>query len=98
MIVLKAFRVSGNSMMPTISDRSIVIVSSFPFVLRKPREGDMVLARKIDGRKIVKRITKIGNDTFFLEGDNKEESIDSNTFGYLHRENILGKVLWILFN
>jgi signal peptidase I len=37
--------------------------------------------------------TCVGNDKFFVMGDNRNDSTDSRTFGAVPRQNILGKVI-----
>ena len=56
--------------------------------------GDVVLARDPrDSRVIIKRISQIEHDAFFLVGDNEQESTDSRVFGFVSKKHILAKVI-----
>lgn len=86
-----AFRVDGDSMLPTLAGGDIVIV--------KPgntfSENDIVLARHPFRHdvKILKRICSISPDgSVHLVGDNPSESTDSRTFGAVSIESIIGRV------
>jgi signal peptidase I len=35
-----------------------------------------------------------GKDQFFLLGDNRQNSVDSRTYGPVPRKNILGPIVW----
>ena len=76
-------------MSPKIENGSFFIASSLPFILRKPKIGDIVLF-KINDKNIVKRIIKIESNKYIIEGENK---LDSKKFGPLAREDILGKLI-----
>jgi signal peptidase I len=41
----------------------------------------------------VSEFTIIGNDKFFVLGDNRNNSTDSRTFGAVPRHNIIGKLI-----
>lgn len=49
-----------------------------------------------DGKTIIKRIIKIENNRYFVEGDNKAASTDSRDFGMIDKDNIIGKVVFVL--
>lgn len=92
------FRVLDDSMSPSISEGDFVILNQFVYYYRKPRIGDVVICRNLkEERDIVKRIIKVDdeNNRYWIEGDNKEKSIDSREFGWIKRSKILGKV-WIV--
>lgn len=79
-------------MEPTIKDRQEILVSSLPFLISKPKVGEMV-AFKEDNKTIIKRIQKTDGRRFFVLGDNKN---DSKEFGWIEKEKIIGKVIYIL--
>lgn len=82
-------RIVGASMLPTLSDGQIVIAHQ----IRNFKVGQVVIAH-VNGREVVKRITKIKNGSVYLLGDNEKHSTDSRTFGYISDVNIQGIVFW----
>jgi phage repressor protein C with HTH and peptisase S24 domain len=82
-------RVEGNSMKPTLRKGQLVVIS----MVRRFKVGDVVVAF-MDRREVVKRITQMKDGSVFLEGDNKRESSDSNTHGWLPDRQILGRVIF----
>ena len=88
---MRAFRVEGESMNPTLCDGDAVLV--------EPRAtlgiGDIVAAEHPYKRvKIIKRVQSIDdNGRLVLKGDNPEESTDSRLFGSIPSSEILGKVI-----
>ncbi len=88
--------VSGNSMHPTLEDGNILIYKKN---VDKYYVNDIAIfsdhTGEINkGNEIVKRITNLDDDLVFLEGDNKENSLDSNSFGWVSEDDILGVVLF----
>ena len=77
------FRVKGRSMEPSFHEGDFVIVRKFG----EPRVGDVVVA-EYKGRQVLKRISDIANDKYFLRGDNQ---VDGKVFS-VKREAIIGKV------
>ena len=80
-------------MEPLIKNGNSVLVSGIIYWFKKPKIGDIVAVRK-EGKVFIKRITKIKEKAYFLEGDNKQDSLDSRKFGYLLSKNIIGKVIY----
>ena len=80
-------------MEPEISEGSIIIVSNIFYLFKNPQISDIVAFRR-DNKVMVKRISKIIKGKYFLEGDNKKDSFDSNRFGLISKEQILGKVIF----
>ena len=83
-------RVVGSSMLPTLKDGQLVIVSTF----RSPQVGDVVVAI-LNKREVIKRITAISKDWHVqLLGDNSSASTDSRHHGSIPKRHILGVVIW----
>lgn len=94
MIILCRFVIHGHSMEPTIKENQTVFVSALPFLLRKPKINDIVaIKHPHDNKTFIKRIIMIENKKYFVQGDNKSDSIDSRKFGMIGKELIIGKVL-----
>ena len=90
--MLSIFRVQGQSMEPYIKEGSFVLTRGF-FPWERPKKEEIVLARDPrNGRTLLKRVNRQEGANYWLEGDNKDASTDSRTFGTISSKNILGKV------
>lgn len=83
-------RVSGASMRPTITEGEVVVA-----LRSRPRVGSIVIARQ-GGRKVVKRVQRIDDSTYYLVGDNSSESTDSRHYGNVSKSDILGTIMIVL--
>ena len=88
---MKLFKVSGQSMTPTISDGQYVIVRK----KRSYRINDIIVFVH-DNRHYVKRIQSIHHDGYFVLGDCFSSSVDSRTMGLINSKDIIGSVLVII--
>lgn len=86
-------KVEGHSMLPFLEPQSIVFVSSVPYFFSKPKVGDVV-ACEINEKIFLKRIRSILKEKYCLEGDNKNDSLDSRSFGNVSKNNIVGKIIF----
>jgi nickel-type superoxide dismutase maturation protease len=92
---LAKYTISGNSMFPTLKAGSTVLV--YKYFFSKPKLRDIIAAcDPRDGKTIIKRVTKIENNRYFVQGDNKQASTDSRNFGSLDKNDIIGKVIFVL--
>jgi len=92
-MLLTKFKIIGHSMTPGIKNGEKVLVSSIFYWFKNPQIGDIVAVIR-DGKVFVKRITKTNENKYFLEGDNKKDSLDSRKFGFIAKEKIIGKVFY----
>lgn len=82
-------------MEPTYRSGDILLVSSILYVFRNPKVSDIVVVKDPrDLRPVLKRITQIKDNSYFVVGDNKHESTDSRHFGFIHKKRIVGKVIY----
>lgn len=95
MIILQKFRIKGHSMEPTIKDGGEVLVSDIPLILFGANPKDILLFKK-NNEPFVKRIKNIKGNKYFLLGDNKKDSLDSESLGWVDKKDIIGKVIIIL--
>jgi phage repressor protein C with HTH and peptisase S24 domain len=90
-------KISGNSMRPFAMDGDYAISTR---VFLRPRIGEVIiLTSPNDGKMMIKRVKSVsrtdGEQRYFVEGDNRIRSTDSNTFGSIGRRDVIGKVLFI---
>lgn len=100
--------VQGRSMLPSLGSGDVVLIFKGAYGLRnplggyfllwaKPKHRDIVAAiRPGTAKAVIKRVWIEGEneeDSYFLLGDNKYESVDSREFGPVPMDNILGRVL-----
>lgn len=65
------------------------------FFFQKLKVGDVIIFKhSTPPFVLIKRIIKISNNKFWVEGDNKKESIDSRKFGFISKKDIIGKVVF----
>lgn len=63
--------------------------------LGKVKIGDVVVIKDpTTFRLLLKRITRTSPQEVFVEGDNHSESTDSNSFGWVNKKYIMGRVLY----
>ena len=84
-------------MEPTLEEGNVVLVNRLSYLFNKPKIKDSVVIKR--GKYyIIKRITKINpsadGDKIFVVGDNKKDSTDSRKFGWVYRQEIVGKVIF----
>lgn len=80
--------VEGTSMSPALSPDQLVI----GYATKKIKPGNLVIVRLGD-IEIVKRVTKIDSNMFFVAGDNPAFSTDSRQFGWVKESDVLYKVI-----
>jgi nickel-type superoxide dismutase maturation protease len=92
-MLLRKFKILGHSMIPTIKEKEEVLVSSLFYILAKPKINDIVAVR-YKNKILIKRIKKVIDNRYFISGDNKIDSLDSSSFGFVNKEDIIGKVFY----
>ncbi len=84
---LAKFRVSGKSMLPNFSDQTTVLVNKIAYIFRQPQVNDVIVLKHPKTKKnLLKRITRVSGEKYFVEGDNKTESTDSRDFGFITKK------------
>ena len=84
----------GKSMVPYVADGQSVVVNALAFKIKNPQIGDVVLVQHPHRNIVIlKRITRVKNNAYFVEGDNSAHSTDSRHFGYVDKTHIRGKVI-----
>lgn len=84
-------------MVPYARDGDYAVTTRIFFNIK---EGDVLVFRSpSDGTILIKRVKRLENEHdgpgFFMEGDNRMRSTDSNRFGTVKREAVMGKVLFV---
>ncbi len=97
---LRRVKVAGESMSPTYNNGDVLLVKWFTGIERElPLASVVVIERdEMPGVFFVKRIQKSHSGAYWVEGDNRDPSVekrmsDSRTWGYIPANEIRGKVL-----
>ncbi|MEB3273921.1 MAG: nickel-type superoxide dismutase maturation protease [Prochlorothrix sp.] len=89
------FQVAGASMLPGLRAGDEILVNPRSYRLRKPAIGEVVVLRspRQPDLKMVKRVIAVADHgACFVQGDNRAQSTDSWTFGWVEPDLILGRV------
>lgn len=82
-------RVVGESMLPYLKPNHIVLIRR----TQDFKVNDLVVFYH-QGLEKIKRVDKIKHKKIYVLGSNLEYSLDSREYGWINRENILGKLIW----
>lgn len=85
-------------MEPQIKNKSTVLVSGIEYLFNNPQINDIIAFKNLNGETLIKKITRKEKENYFVEGNNKKDSLDSNKFGMISKEQILGKIIYIFKN
>ena len=106
--VVRRFVVGGRSMLRAYAPGDRLVVEGVSYRFRAPRIGEVVVVRQpgADGRLDLKRIAAgpgaevtvrgapdfLGNQEWYLLGDNLDESTDSRELGPVQTNDVVGRV------
>jgi nickel-type superoxide dismutase maturation protease len=96
MLFIAKFRVVGHSMEPQIKSGGTVLASSIPYLFKIPKISDIVAFKDSAGKVLIKRIVKIQDGKYFMQGDNKQDSLDSRKLGLISKNQIIGEIIYKL--
>lgn len=92
---LKAYRIEGDSMSPTLKDGDTVIaMKASPLSTAIFGFDGKIAIAEIDGNETVKRIVAVKDEMVYLKGDNEDASIDSRTYGWVPVSSVVWIVIW----
>ena len=93
--MIALIKVTGNSLSPEYQEGDFVLVVKIPFFLRRLKVGDVVVFKHPYYGTMVKKVESLAPDggQFFVVGTHPD-STDSRQFGTIHKEDLVGKVLW----
>jgi signal peptidase I len=101
--IAQPFIVSGASMVPTFQDGDYLIVDELTYRFREPEAKEVIIFKypKDPSKYFIKRViglpgetvngTKLDVDQYYVEGDNRDASSDSRSWGPLPRKLIVGR-------
>lgn len=82
-------------MSPALISGQNVLVNRLSYIITKPKLGDVVAIKDPrDGKILIKRISEINKNKYFVLGDNQSESTDSRDFGWITKKDIIGRVIF----
>ena len=83
--------VSGDSMLPSLKEGDIVFFKMYKEGKPEPKPGEIIIFNHpLKNIICIKRISLVNQNNIEVLGDNIEFSEDSNKFGLLNKEKIIG--------
>jgi len=93
-LIIAPYRITGDSMEPTLSSGQFVLVEKVSLRFRDPQVSEVIVFKAPVGGELIKRvIRKVDQNGYWVEGDNKLRSTDSREFGPITKQAIVGRVL-----
>ncbi|HUY53341.1 MAG TPA: S26 family signal peptidase [Candidatus Dormibacteraeota bacterium] len=89
MISIGIKRIVGDSMSPYLNNRDLIVVLK----TNKYKVGNVV-GFKLNDKILIKRISKIKQNLFYVLGDNPSNSLDSRKLGWINRDDIVFKIFF----
>ena len=85
-------------MSPFLKPDTLILVNRLSYFFMKPKVEEVVVIKNPNKKDheikyLVKRIKKIEENKYFVQVDNLRKSIDSRNFGFISKNDILGKVI-----
>lgn len=81
-------------MLPFFKPGDTILVNNLSYLFQRPKKGDTIIIRNKEGEHLIKLIKEISKKDIFVVGTNEKESVDSRSFGYIQKKDIIGKVLF----
>ena len=88
---LRIVKINGPSMEPTLSQGDFVLIRKISQIKRLKLD-DLILFEQ-DNTLMIKRVSRIEENNFFVLGDNPDHSTDSRQFGLILFDQVRGKVI-----
>ena len=101
--VVQPFKISGMSMLPTLKDSDLIVVSKLALLSGKdfqpgdivaffdPAAGKNILIKRVNGKE------QDSSKRYFVLGDNIGNSLDSRQFGAVAEKRIIGKAVLVIW-
>ncbi len=70
-----------------------MVLTTKPFLFGSIKPGDIVVFEHNDFGTMIKKVQSVDSDQIFVAGTHIH-SVDSNQLGPIHRDRLLGKVIW----
>lgn len=83
-------------MIPLAYPGDLALVERVSYRFNSPKKGDLIVFKNLEGKYLLKKISKTSKNKIFVLGKNKEKSKDSRYFGWIEKKDIIGKVFFIL--
>lgn len=83
--------VKGRSMEPTLVEGEYLSCNTSRKARKSINVGDIIVFKK-NGYAVIKRVTKIFRNAYFVVGDNKNHSTDSRQYGSISYKDVIGVV------